>query len=69
MDSTRLPKYRHHKASGQAVVTLGGREVYLGRHGTAASRQAYRRAVAEFMAAGGRDPRPARTAPDFSIVD
>jgi hypothetical protein len=23
------PKYRHHKASGQAVVTLGGQDFYL----------------------------------------
>ena len=29
-----LPKYRKHKASGQAVVTLNGRDHYLGPHGT-----------------------------------
>lgn len=69
MDSVRLPKYRRHKGSGLAVVTLGGRQVYLGRHGTAASRQAYRRAVAEFVAAGGRNPQPAGPAPDFSVVE
>ena len=32
------PKYRKHRASGQAVVTLDGRDRYLGPHGTNASR-------------------------------
>ncbi len=35
----RVLKYRRHKPTGQAVVTLGGRDCYLGRHGTAASRE------------------------------
>ena len=26
----RIPSYRHHKPSGQAVVTLNGRDIYLG---------------------------------------
>jgi hypothetical protein len=30
-----FPKYRKHKASGQAVVTLAGRDHYLGPRGTA----------------------------------
>jgi hypothetical protein len=29
----RTPSYRHHKPSGQAVVTLEGRDIYLGRYG------------------------------------
>jgi hypothetical protein len=29
----RLPKYRKHKATGQAVVTLNGSDCYLGPHG------------------------------------
>ncbi|MEO8493844.1 MAG: hypothetical protein ABI614_02150 [Planctomycetota bacterium] len=32
-----LPKYRKHRASGQAVVTLAGKDRYLGRYGTKAS--------------------------------
>jgi hypothetical protein len=40
MQSVRLPKYRRHKGSGLAVVTLGRRQVYLGRYGTAESGQA-----------------------------
>ena len=34
----RTPSYRHHKPSGQAVVTLDGRDIYLGRYGTPQSR-------------------------------
>lgn len=30
----RVPKCRLHKASGQAVVTLSGRDVYLGKYGS-----------------------------------
>jgi hypothetical protein len=42
-----LPKYRKHKASGQAVVTLNGVEHYLGPHGTKASKTRYDRLIAE----------------------
>lgn len=50
--SSRTPSYRLHKPTGQAVVTLDGRDVYLGVHGTPASRKAYDRAVAEWLANG-----------------
>lgn len=46
----KVPAYRLHKATGQAVVTLGGRDVYLGKHGTPESQQQYHRAVAEWLA-------------------
>jgi len=39
------PKYRKHWASGQAIVTLDGRDFYLGPHGTRASRREYDRLV------------------------
>ena len=48
----RLPKYGKHKASGQAVIKIGGRDIYLGPHGTKASRLEYDRAVAEWLANG-----------------
>ncbi len=44
-----LPKYRRH-ATGQAVVTIGRVEIYLGRHGTKASKQKYSRVLAEWLA-------------------
>src|SRR5690242_14001794 len=49
-----LPKYRRHRASGQAVVTLNGRDLYLGRYGTAASRAEYERLTGEWLASGRR---------------
>lgn len=49
----RVPSYRKHKASGQAVVTLNGRTFYLGKYNSAASRGEYNRLIAEWMAEGG----------------
>src|SRR5262245_61598558 len=61
-----LPKLRHHRASGQAVVTLGGRDIYLGAWNSAASRQAYDREIADWLAAG----RKHRSSPTtFTIRD
>ena len=34
----RVPSYRRHKPTGQAVVTLSGKDHYLGKWNTAASR-------------------------------
>lgn len=48
----RVPKYRLHKPSGQAVVTLGGRDFYLGKHNTPESHELYRRRVAEWLNTG-----------------
>ncbi|MHB8953853.1 MAG: tyrosine-type recombinase/integrase [Pirellulaceae bacterium] len=49
-----LPKYRKHRASGQAVVTLNGKDHYLGPHGTKASRLEYDRLVGEWAQNGRR---------------
>jgi integrase len=51
-----VPSYRLHRPSGQAVVTLDGCCLYLGAHGTAASRQEYDRRIAEWVANGRRLP-------------
>lgn len=51
-----FPSYRLHKASGQAIVTLNGHDVYLGHYDTPESRQAYDRAIAEWLV-GGREPK------------
>jgi integrase len=50
--SRALPKYRKHRASGQAVVTLCGVDHYLGPHGTKASKLEYDRLVAEWLQNG-----------------
>jgi integrase len=55
----RVPCYRLHKQSGQAVVTLpdglgGRRDVLLGKYGTEASKGEYRRVLLEWEANGRR---------------
>lgn len=47
-----VPKYRKHRASGQAVVTINGHDHYLGPHGTKASRIEYDRLITEWLASG-----------------
>ncbi len=59
MSAKRLPKYRLHKPSGLAVVTLDGRDRYLGKHGTQDSKKEYDRLVAEWLANGRRLPQRA----------
>ena len=54
--SVALPKYRLHRSSGQAVVTLDGRDFYLGPHSSAASKTLYNRLTGEWLAAGRRRP-------------
>ncbi len=50
--TTKPPAYRLYKRTGQAVVTLGGRDYYLGPHGTKTSRGAYDRLVGECLTNG-----------------
>jgi len=47
--AARVPTYRRHKPTGQAVVTLNGRDHYLGKHGTPASQEKYARLIAEWL--------------------
>ena len=58
--SIRVPKYRHHKASGQAIVTLSGHDHYLGPHDSPASHSAYEKLVAEWLGNGRQLVPPAR---------
>src|SRR5690242_11069421 len=48
----RTPSYRLHKPTRQAVVTLNGRDFYLGRHGSPESRAEYDRLIAEWLSHG-----------------
>ncbi len=48
----RLPKYRLHKPTGQAVVSINGRDIYLGKWNTRASRSEYDRVIGEWLPAG-----------------
>jgi hypothetical protein len=49
-----VPKYRLHKRSGQAYVSLNGRDLYLGAHGSEQSRAEYDRVIAEWLSSGAR---------------
>ena len=48
----RVPKYRLHRATGQAVVSLSGKDFYLGLWKSKASRIEYDRLIAEWLACG-----------------
>lgn len=52
----RTPSYRLHKPSGQAVVTLDGKDHYLGPFGSPESETEYRRLIGLWAAGGGRLP-------------
>ena len=52
--TSRVPSYRRHKSTGQAVVTISGRDIYLGKWDSAASKAEYDRLIAEFLANGRR---------------
>ena len=65
---TYIPAYCHHRASGQAVVTLNGQDHYLGPHGTKASRQEYDRLIAEWLQNGRQLSRDG-TGPDITIAE
>lgn len=66
--SPRQPAYRRHKASGQAVVTLCGHDVYLGPYGSAKSRAEYDRRLSEWLANGRQLPASSPTA-SFTISE
>lgn len=54
--SPAYPSYRRHKPSGQAVVTLNGKDFYLGPWESTASRAAYDKLIAEWLANGRQLP-------------
>ena len=54
--SSRVPSYRRHKPTNQAVVTINGQDIYLGKWNTGASKAEYDRLIAEFLANGRRLP-------------
>jgi hypothetical protein len=48
----RVPSYRRHRPTGQAVVTLDGRDIYLGKWNSQASRLEYDRIISEWLNSG-----------------
>ena len=52
----RVPSYRYHKATGQAIVVIRRRFYYLGRFGSPESREKYERVIGEYLASGRVQP-------------
>lgn len=62
------PSYRKHKASGQAVVTVNGRDLYLGPYGSKSSRDEYDRVIGEWLTNGRRPVADAQIG-DLAVVE
>jgi hypothetical protein len=65
--SPRQPKYRRHKPSGQAVVTLNGHDHYLGKWKSPESKAEYDRLNAEWLAHGRQLPGRHSPANDLTV--
>jgi|SRR5262245_12979298 len=70
--NSQPPKYRRHKQSGQAIVTLSDptgrrRDYLLGPYGSPESRAEYARLIAEWMAGGGWAPNAGRAPADLTL--
>lgn len=63
-----VPKYRLHKASGQAVVTIQGKDHYLGLWNSKASKAEYNRITGEWLVSG-RSTRALTRETDLTIVE
>jgi len=63
----KVPKYRLHKVSGQAIVTLDSQDHYLGEHGSHESKAKYDRMIAEWLANGRRNANPQADKPTLTI--
>lgn len=57
----KVPSYRHHKSSGQAIVTLNDKDFYLGQYGSEESRSEYERLIAEYLSHGRQHPLSVKT--------
>ena len=49
----RVPKYRLHKATGQAAVTINGKHLYLGEYDSPKSHERYHQEIAKWVANQG----------------
>lgn len=66
----RIPKYRLHKGSGQAIVQIAGQRFYLGKHGSEESQERYRRYVAELCSGSpGSSSPPAEPGTELTITE
>ena len=61
--SPRVPKYRLHRPSGQAVASFNGIDYYLGKHGSQESRDEYDRLLGEWIIKGRQPPSKSARSP------
>jgi len=52
----RVPSYRLHKSTGQAIVVIKRKFYYLGKFGTEESRRKYEKIIGEYLANGRKAP-------------
>jgi hypothetical protein len=64
--SSRVSSYRHNKTTDRAVVTIDGRDFWLGKFGSPESKQQYQRLIAEWLAGGRQLWRPVN---DLSVLE
>jgi hypothetical protein len=69
--SFSVPKYRHHKGSGQAFVQIKGKRHYLGTYGSPKSKEAYSRFIAELAASplAAPVPTPVQSPAGLTVVE
>ena len=68
----KVPSYRLHKSTNQAIVVIRGKTFYLGRFGSDESQSEYNRIVAEWLGLGGDIPpprTPAKAQPDLTVSE
>lgn len=61
MAKFRVPSYRKHTASKQAIVTLRGKTYYLGKYGTAESKRKYDELISDYLKQRGQPYPPVRS--------
>ena len=65
----RNHSYCRYRASGQAVVTTDGTDIYLGPYGSKASKDQYDRVIGEWLANGRRLPATGGGSSDLAIAE
>lgn len=65
----KLPSYRLHKRSGQAIVNLSGTDHYLGPHGSVESKSAYDRLISKWLANGRKPINLSEPKPEITVTE
>ncbi len=66
----RTPSYCRHKATGQAVVRLDGKDFYLGRYGSSESEARYKQLIAEWLSNAKTAPHTGTAnAPSLTVAE